>query len=70
MRDKQPAITKHPNGTASFCLRVKTADGATWEAVTMRPQAIPEIIRSLEAEYLGYLRNFLPKPAEEGRDNA
>jgi hypothetical protein len=58
---KQPAITKHPKGTASFCIRVCADDGATVEYLTFRPVPIAEIIASLEGDYLGYLRAMLPK---------
>jgi hypothetical protein len=58
---KQPAITKHPKGTASFYLRVKTESGATWEACSEKPQPIAEIIKSLRNEYIGYMEKFLPK---------
>jgi hypothetical protein len=60
---KQPALTKHPNGTASFSIRVKTADGSMWEACTEQPRPIAEVIHSLEREYLGYMRNSLPRAA-------
>jgi hypothetical protein len=53
---KQPAISKHPNGTASFYIRVKTADGSSWEACTEKPLPIADVIRSLETEYIGYMR--------------
>jgi hypothetical protein len=62
---KQPAITKHPNGTASFYLRVKTAAGSMWEACTEKPKPIAEIIASLENEYLGYMRRLSEPLAQE-----
>jgi hypothetical protein len=57
---KQPAISKHPNGTASFYIRVKLSGGGSWEACTEQPLPLAEIITSLETEYLGYMRSMLP----------
>lgn len=59
---KQPAITKHPPGTASFYIRVRLPDGAMWEACTEKPRPIADIIKSLEGEYLGYLRALSGEP--------
>jgi hypothetical protein len=59
---KQPAITKHPKGTASFNIRVRMADGATWEACTWEPQTIENVIEMLSGDFLGYLRDCLPQP--------
>lgn len=67
---KQPAISKHPNGTASFYLRVRTADGGSWEACTEQPRPLAEIIHDLETQYLGYMRLFLPKVDEASSQNA
>jgi len=58
MRDKQPAITKHPHGTASFCFRVMLRGGANWEAISTKPQPINELIESIETTYLPMLRRF------------
>jgi hypothetical protein len=58
MRDKQPAITKHPRGTASFCFRVMLRDGANWEAMSTKPQRIAALIESIETVYLPMMRKF------------
>lgn len=58
MRDKQPAITKHPHGTASFCFRVMLPGGANWEATSTKPQPIAQLIESIETVYLPMMRRF------------
>jgi hypothetical protein len=70
---KQPAITKHPNGTATFCFRVRLADGAMWEAVSTKPQPIAELVATLQNDYLnagGYLCRLVPTdtPAPAAED--
>jgi hypothetical protein len=58
MRDKQPAITKHPRGTASFCFRVMLRDGANWEAISIKPYSIADLIELVETVYLPMMRKF------------
>lgn len=45
---KMTAISKHPDGTASFHLRVGLPSGGTWEVCMERPKSIPEAISELE----------------------
>lgn len=52
---KQPAISKHPPGTASFYIRLAFPDGGTWECCTEEPKPIAQTIKSLE-EYIGIMR--------------
>jgi len=66
--DQQPSFKNHPNGTASFCFRVKTSTGAKWQAWTHQPKPIRELIRMIETEYLDYLRTFAA--AEEAKADA
>lgn len=63
--DRQPAITKHLPLTGSYCFRFKFEDGGTWQAVTTRPLAIPELIESLE-ERIAELRRIDSRVASAG----
>lgn len=54
---KQPAMTKHPKGTASYYLRVATADGSFWQVCTETPISIEKCIVSLE-EQIATLRSM------------
>jgi radical SAM superfamily enzyme with C-terminal helix-hairpin-helix motif len=65
MRDKQPAITKHPHGTASFCFRVMLRGGANWEATSTKPRPISELIESIETMYLPMMRRFAAGEASD-----
>lgn len=52
---KQPAMTKHPNGTASFLIRVASAQGSLWQSCLETPKPIAEAIEVLEKQ-IGYMR--------------
>lgn len=56
---KQPAMSKHPEGTGSYYLRVAFEGGADWQACTPEPKPLAEMIASLE-EQIAWLRS-LPK---------
>jgi hypothetical protein len=47
---KQPAITKHPKGTASFYLRVAWPSGGTMEQCTERALPVEELLTYLEEQ--------------------
>lgn len=56
---KQPAMTKHPKGTASYYLRVATNTGY-WQVCTEDPISIEKCIASME-EQLVTLRKILER---------
>lgn len=60
---KLPAMTKHPDGTASFYLRVAFPGGSDWQVCTEEPKPIPELIVSIE-EYVGILRDWHKRSVE------
>ena len=64
---KLPAVSKHPDGTASFYLRVAFLDGGMWEVCTETPQPIPKLIASME-EYLTILRDAAKRHDEAHAD--
>ena len=61
MNLKQPAMTKHPVGTASFYIRVRLPSGGSWQICTEKPRPIAEIIESLERDYIPALRLSMAK---------
>lgn len=56
---KQPAMTKHPKGTASYYLRVATV-GGYWQVCTETPISIEKCITSME-EKIVTLRKILER---------
>jgi len=60
---KMTAMTKHPERTGSFYLRVMFAGGSMWQVCTEQPVTLPKLIENLE-RYLADLRRI------EGADEA
>lgn len=61
---KQPAMTKHPKGTASYYLRVATPGGSFWQVCTEQPRPMAEIIASME-EQIVTMRKMLARAVSD-----
>ena len=58
--DNQLAATKHPKGTATFCIRLCTDKGTRYQNLLKKPLQISEMLIELE-DLVAFIRQYFPK---------
>lgn len=62
MRFENPvAITKHPNGTATFLIRLCTKQGTRYQTMMSEPKSIKEMLSVLEEQAASIRKHFMSK---------
>lgn len=60
------AITKHPEGTATFLIRLRTKKGTQYQTMLSEPKPITEMLATLDEQAAAIRKYFLPE--EDGSE--